>query len=79
MNERATANRLLDQLKDGGQFSRVDIDRALTATGDIETDRCAGMDQEIPQESDGGGESRGISMVAENLVRLSEAAWESRN
>lgn len=80
MNEyRKLGNQLLDKLKDGEQFSRLDIDRALRDTGDIAPMRSKGMDQALPQESDGGGESRSISMVAENLVRLSEKAWaESR-
>ena len=79
MNEyRRNANQLLDKLKDGEELSRIDINRALEATGDIAPKRSPGMDQEIPQESDGGGESRGISMVAENLVRLSKKTWQIR-
>ena len=79
MNEhRKLANQLLDKLKDGQEFSQFDVDWALRVTGDYAPIRSEGMDQEIPQESDGGGESRGISMVAENLVRLSEKTWTKR-
>ncbi|CAB5212415.1 hypothetical protein UFOVP188_13 [uncultured Caudovirales phage] len=79
MDDRATANRLLDRLKDGEKFSRLDVNRALRDAGDIEADGCEGMDQAVSEEGDGGRESRSISMVAENLIRLSEKAWaESR-
>ena len=79
MDDRATANQLLDKLKDGEKFSRLDVNRALRDAGDLAPDGCEGMDQAVSQESDGGWESRSIRVVAENLVRLSEKAWaESR-
>jgi len=78
MNERLVANSILSRLKDGEKFSRSTIDQALRDTGDLAPIGSAGLAAEIPQESDGGGESRGIRMVAENLIRLSEKAWSKR-
>ena len=72
------ANSILARLKDGEEFSQSAIDNALRDTGDLAPIGSQGMDQEIQEESDGGGESRSIRMVAENLVRLSEKAWTSR-
>ena len=72
------ANQLLDKLKDGQEFSLADTNWSLRATGDIAPIRSPRMDQAISQENDGGGQSRGISMVAENLIRLSEKAWTKR-
>ena len=77
--KRITANRLLDRLKDGEKFSRLDVNRALRDAGDLAPDGCEGMDQAVSEEIIGRGKSRSISVVAENLVRLSEKAWaESR-
>jgi hypothetical protein len=67
------AHKLLDKVKDGQTFSRVVIDRALELTGDLETDRSAGMDYEIPAENQGTGQSQGISMVANHDCRHCKA------
>lgn len=78
MNDRKTANNILDRHKDGEEFSQSVIRTALRDTGDLATDGSPGMAQEIPQEGDGGGESRSIGLVAQNLVRLGEKAWSRR-
>jgi len=76
---RQIANSILSRLKDGEQFSQSVIRRSLEITGDIATDRSAGVDQTVQEESQGGGESRSMGMVAANLIRLSEKTWsESR-
>lgn len=75
---RQIANSILARLKDGEEFSQSVIRTALVDSGDFAPIGGKGMDQEIQEESDGGGESRSIRMVAENLVRLSEKAWTSR-
>jgi hypothetical protein len=76
---RQIANSILSRLKDGEEFSRSTIDQALRDTGDLAPDRGKGLDQAVQEENQGGGQSRGIGMVASNLIRLSEKAWaESR-
>ena len=75
---RQIANSILARLKDGEEFSQSVVRTALTDTGDIAPDGCAGLDQEIPQNSNGGGEIGSMGMVAENLIRLSKKAWTSR-
>ena len=76
---RQIANSILSRLKDGEQFSQSAIDQALRDTGDLAPIGSEGLDQALQEESDGGGESRSLSVVATNLVRLSEKAWsESR-
>ncbi len=75
---RQIANSILSRLKDGEQFSQSAIDQALRDTGDIAPIGSTGLDQAVQEESYGGGESRSIGMVAENLVRLSKKAWTTR-
>jgi len=76
---RQVANSILSRLKDGEEFSQSDIRTALRDAGDLAPDRGEGLDQAVQEEDQGGGQSRGIGMVAENLVRHSQAAWsESR-
>ena len=79
MNEnRKLANQLLDKRKDGEEFSRLDIDTALRDSGDIASDGSEGMDQEIPQESNGGGENRGFGLVVAELGKVNQKAWSTR-
>jgi len=76
---RQIANSILSRLKDGEEFSRSTIDQALRDTGDLAPIGSEGVDQEVQEESQGGGESRSMDMVATSLIRLSEKAWaESR-
>ncbi len=73
------ANSILSRLKDGEQFSQSVIRTALQDAGDLAPDRGQGLDQALQEEDQGGGQSRSLSVVAANLVRLSEKAWsESR-
>lgn len=72
---RQVANSILSRLKDGEEFSQSVIRTALIDAGDLAPDRGKGLDQAVQEEDQGGGESRGIGMVASNLVRLSEKAW----
>ena len=75
---RQVANSILARLKDGEQFSQSAIDQALRDTGDIAPIGSPGLDQAVQEESYGGGQSRSMGMVAENLVRLSKKAWTTR-
>ena len=75
---RQIANSILARLKDGEEFSQSVIRTALTDTGDLAPDGSAGVDQAVQEEAEGEGQSRSLSMVAENLIRLSEKAWTSR-
>ena len=75
---RHIANSILDRHKDGEEFSPATIRRSLEITGDITPDGGEVLDQTIQEDSQGGGSVRSISMVAENLVRLSEKAWTTR-
>lgn len=78
-HERLVANSILSRLKDGEEFSQSVIRTALIDAGDLAPDRGQGLDQALQEEDSGGGESRSISLVAANLIRLSEKAWtESR-
>ena len=76
-HERLVANSILSRLKDGEEFSQSVIRAALQDAGDIAPDRGQGLDQALQEEDQGGGQSRSISMVAENLVRLSQKAWST--
>ena len=76
---RQIANSILSRLKDGEEFSQSVIRTALIDAGDLAPDRGQGLDQTVQEEDQGGGQSRSMGMVAENLVRLSEKTWaESR-
>ena len=76
---RQIANSILSRLKDGEEFSQSVIRTALQDAGDLAPDRGKGLDQTVQEEDQGGGQSRSLSLVATNLVRLSEKAWaESR-
>jgi hypothetical protein len=75
---RQIANSILDRFKDGEEFSQSAIDQALRDTGDLAPDGSEVLDQAVQEESQGGGSVRSISMVAENLIRLSEKAWTTR-
>jgi hypothetical protein len=75
---RQIANSILARLKDGEQFSQSAIDQALRDSGDITPDGGEILDQAVQEESQGGGQSRGMGMMAENLIRLSEKAWTTR-
>ena len=76
---RQVANSILSRLKDGEEFSQSVIRTALIDAGDLAPDRGEGLDQAVQEEDQGGGESRSLSVVASNLIRLSEKAWsESR-
>jgi hypothetical protein len=72
---RQVANSILSRLKDGEQFSQSVIRTALQDAGDLASDRGEGLDQAVQEEDQGGGQSRGIGMVASNLIRLSEKTW----
>jgi len=75
---RQIANSILDRFKDGEEFSQSAIDQALRDTGDITPNGGEVLDQTVQEESQGGGQSRSMGMVAENLIRLSEKAWTTR-
>ena len=45
------ANRILDRVREGQQFSSFVILRALELTGDYEGDGSEGMDQALPNQT----------------------------
>lgn len=65
---RQIANSILARLKDGEEFSLATVRRSLEITGDITPIGSAGVDQAVQEDSQGGGESRSMVMVAENLI-----------
>ena len=72
------ANQLLDRHKETGELSYVDTTAALRLTGDYEDDGSAGMDAEIPQESERPWENECFRLVAASLVRHREKTWVKR-
>ena len=76
--DRNEANRLLDQHKETRQLSYADTTAALRATGDYEDNGSAGMDSEIPPESERPWENECFRLVATNLVRHREKTWVTR-
>jgi hypothetical protein len=54
------ANKILDRVREGQQFSHFVITRALELTGDYEAIGSNGMDQAIQKESAGGRQGREI-------------------
>jgi hypothetical protein len=73
---RQVANSILSRLKDGEKFSQSVIRTALIDAGDLAPVGGKGLDQAVQEEDFGGGQSRSMGMVAENLIRLSEKAWD---
>lgn len=74
-HERLVANSILSRLKDGEEFSQSVIRTALRDAGDLADDGSQGLDQAVQEEDTGTRQSRSISLVAENLIRRSKAAW----
>ena len=72
------ANRLLDRHKETGELGYADATAALRVTGDYEDYGIAGMDAEIPQESERPWENECFRMVAASLVRHREKTWVKR-
>ena len=66
------AHKLLDRVKDGQTISRAAIDYALFLTGDA-PERGQRKDFEIPNESQGIGQSQSIGMVANHDCRHFQA------
>ena len=77
-HERLVANSILGRLKDGEEFSQSVIRLALTDTGDLAPERRTGVGQALQEEDQGGGESRSLCLVAQDLLRRSEKTWTSR-
>ena len=76
---RKIANSILSRLKDVEEFSQSVIRTALIDAGDLADYGSERLDQALQEENSGSGQSRSIGLVAENLVRHSQAAWsESR-
>jgi len=72
---RQIANSILSRLKDGEEFSQSVIRSALRDAGDLAPDRGERLDQALQEEDSGSGQSRSISLVVANLVRLSKKTW----
>ena len=69
------ANRILDRVREGQQFSEFVITRALELTGDYEEQRGGRVDQTLSQKSAGGGQGRSPILVAADIVGHSKEAW----
>ena len=63
------ANRILDRVREGQQFSHFVITRALELTGDYEAIGSNGMDQAIQKESAGGRQGGSPILVAADFGR----------
>ena len=61
------ANRILDRVREGQQFSSFVILRALELTGDYEGNGSQGMDQALSNQTAGGGVRERQSLVGGNL------------
>ncbi len=61
------ANRILDRVREGQQFSAFVILRALELTGDYEGDGGQGMDQPIPSSAPEARSWERQGLVAGNL------------
>lgn len=80
------AKAILDRVRDGVDYPSHTIQKALEMMGDIdghiermdEDHRSAGVDQTLPQKSDGGREGGGRWVVADDLIRHSKKTWTSR-
>ena len=60
------ANRILDRVREGQQFSSFVILRALELTGDYEGDGSEGMDQTLPNQTANRGAGQCQSLVGGN-------------
>ena len=68
------ANRILDRVREGQQFSQYVITRALELTGDYETNGKQGMDSPLPQESARGRTGGSLILVAADFGRHCQEA-----
>ena len=77
---------ILDRVRDGVAYPSHTVRKALEMTGDIDghiervdaDNRSAGVDQTLPQESGGGGETGSRWVVADDLIRHSKKTWSRR-
>jgi len=69
------ANRILDRVREGQQFSHFVITRALELTGDYEAHGSIGMDQAFQEESYGGGQRRSPLLVSTSDSGHSQETW----
>jgi len=69
------ANRILDRVREGQQFSEFVITRALELTGDYEELGSGRVDQALSQKATRGGQGRSPILVATDIVGHSEKAW----
>jgi hypothetical protein len=60
------ANRILDRVREGQQFSSYVILRALELTGDYEGNGSKGMDQSFPDQVENAGVRQCQSLVGGN-------------
>ena len=63
------ATRILDQTREGWEFSEFVILRALELTGDYEPNGSSGMDTALQKENSGTWERRSLQLVAEHTGR----------
>ena len=68
------ANRILDRVREGQQFSHFVITRALELTGDYEPNGSAGMDTALQEKNLGTWEERSLCLVAEHVGRHNQKA-----
>lgn len=73
---KAIANKLLDKVRDGQQFSSEQINAALYATGDIYAAmRGEGMEKTLRGEGEGTGQGQSPELVDCREGRHSQDSW----
>ncbi|MFZ9069370.1 MAG: hypothetical protein ACO23R_18530 [bacterium] len=74
------ANKILDRVRDGENYSIQTINKALELTGDLEPRGIeelgsSGMDQQVQEEDQRPWGIRSPSMVAKDVIRHSSDSW----
>lgn len=74
------AQNILDEVREGANYSVETISKALELTGDLEPrgfeeQRGKGMDLPLQEKSQRPGSLRSSSMVAKNVIRHSANSW----
>jgi hypothetical protein len=75
------AQNLLDEIREGAQYSLATINKALELTGDIDGHgtfqklRSSGMDSAVSQAATGRWEGRSSNVVAQNSSGYCKTPW----
>ena len=74
------AQNILDEVREGANYSVETINKALEMTGDLEPrgfeeQRGKGMDFSLQEKSQRSGDIRSPSMVVQDVIRNSQDSW----